>query len=82
MRQISCTSSVFFEHPNTIVPPIESVEVISPSRSLAELLPIKSGWVIGRDAVETLNARDLHAFLEVGTAFDVWFARRVEEYGF
>jgi hypothetical protein len=29
----------FFEHPNTIVPPIESVEVISPSRSLAELLP-------------------------------------------
>jgi hypothetical protein len=31
--------------------------------SVGELLPIKGGFVIGGDAIETVNARDLHAFL-------------------
>ena len=29
-----------------------------------------------------VSARDLHAFLEVGTAFKDWIVRRTEEYGF
>lgn len=37
---------------------------------------------IGEGAVQTVNARDLHAFLEVGVRFNDWIARRVEEYGF
>lgn len=37
---------------------------------------------IGDDLVQTVNARDLHAFLQVGTAFKDWIVRRMEEYGF
>tara|TARA_R110002167_G_scaffold33829_4_gene108320 strand:+ start:2321 stop:3097 length:777 start_codon:yes stop_codon:yes gene_type:complete len=32
--------------------------------------------------IQTVNLRDLHAFLEVATPFDKWVARRIEEYGF
>ena len=31
---------------------------------------------------QTVNARELHAFLEVQTAFKDWIARRIAEYGF
>lgn len=44
---------------------------------MADLIPI-----VERDGKATVNARDLHAFLEVGTAFKDWIARRVEDYGF
>lgn len=37
---------------------------------------------IGGQAVETVNARDLHAFLEVKARFNDWVARRIAEYGF
>lgn len=37
---------------------------------------------IGTDAVQTVNARDLHTFLEVKTAFKDWIARRIADYGF
>src|SRR5208337_3848389 len=30
----------------------------------------------------TVNARDLHAFLEVGSAFKDWIARRIQDYDF
>lgn len=33
-------------------------------------------------SVQTVNARDLHAFLEVGSAFNDWIARRIKDYGF
>jgi phage anti-repressor protein len=52
------------------------------SRSIGEALPIKGGVIISGDAIETVNARDLHAFLEVGSAFKDWIARRLEEYEF
>jgi len=29
-----------------------------------------------------VNARELHAFLEVQTPFSMWIKRRIEEYGF
>lgn len=31
---------------------------------------------------QTVNARELHSFLEVKTEFNVWFARRCQEYQF
>lgn len=37
---------------------------------------------IGGVSSPTVNARDLHTFLEVGTAFKDWIARRVADYGF
>jgi len=37
---------------------------------------------IGKDAIPTCNARDLHEFLEVQTQFKDWIARRIEEYDF
>jgi len=37
---------------------------------------------IGGQAVETVNARDLHAFLEIKAHFKDWISRRVTEYGF
>lgn len=30
----------------------------------------------------TISAKELHAFLQVGTRFNDWFSRRIKEYGF
>lgn len=38
--------------------------------------------VIGSDMVETVNARDLHAFLEVGRDFSSWLRDRIVQYEF
>lgn len=38
--------------------------------------------VIGVDTVQTVDARDLHAFLEVGRDFTTWIKGRITEYGF
>jgi phage anti-repressor protein len=37
---------------------------------------------IGGQAVKTVNARDLHAFLEVGKVFGAWIQERIAQYGF
>jgi len=37
---------------------------------------------IGDVAVPTVNARDLHAFLEVGKDFSTWVKDRIQQYGF
>lgn len=44
--------------------------------------PVVSVGEIGGTQVQTVNARDLHAFLGVGTAFKDWIARRIADYGF
>ncbi|MCV6589452.1 MAG: antA/AntB antirepressor family protein [Marinobacterium sp.] len=47
----------------------------------AQLLPIHSRIIAG-DPVETINARQLHAFLEIGKTFAAWIVRRIGQYGF
>lgn len=37
---------------------------------------------IGSETIQTVNARDLHAFLEVGRDFSNWLKDRIEQYGF
>jgi anti-repressor protein len=37
---------------------------------------------IGDSTVHTVNARDLHAFLEVGKDFSTWIKDRIAQYGF
>lgn len=37
---------------------------------------------VGNDTIQTVNARDLHAFLEVGKDFSTWIKGRVDQYGF
>jgi anti-repressor protein len=37
---------------------------------------------IGTDTIQTVNARDLHAFLEVGKDFSNWIKDRINQYGF
>lgn len=37
---------------------------------------------INNDHIQTVDARELHSFLEVGTAFKDWIARRIEDYDF
>lgn len=37
---------------------------------------------IGRQAVPTANARDLHTFLEVGKDFSTWIKDRIDQYAF
>lgn len=41
-----------------------------------QLLPV------GRDKLQTVNARELHAFLEVGKVFAAWIQERIQQYGF
>ena len=46
-----------------------------------ELIPLHSQTIDG-NAVETVNARELHAFLGVQTRFNDWIAARINEYVF
>lgn len=41
-----------------------------------------SNVVIAEEEVQTVNARELHAFLEVGDHFRNWIRNRIEEYDF
>ncbi len=46
-----------------------------------ELLKIKTNN-INNESVNTVNARDLHEFLEVGKIFAAWIKERIEKYNF
>ena len=46
-----------------------------------ELIPLHSQTIDG-NAVETVNARELHEFLGNGDMFANWIKHRVEKYGF
>lgn len=37
---------------------------------------------VGGEFIQTVNARDLHAFLEAGKVFGAWITERIEQYGF
>ncbi|OAM28341.1 hypothetical protein A7P95_05095 [Eikenella longinqua] len=47
----------------------------------AQLIPIAKQAIAGEER-QTVNARELHAFLEVGKDFSNWIRNRIEEYGF
>lgn len=47
----------------------------------AQLIPVFAGNIEGKP-VQLCNARDLHAFLEVGRDFSNWIKERIAEYGF
>lgn len=46
-----------------------------------ELISLSSAEINGA-TIETVNARDLHAFLEVGKDFSNWMKDRISQYGF
>lgn len=46
-----------------------------------ELIRINSN-TIGNEVKETVDARDLHYFLDVGTRFNDWIKRRIDDFGF
>ena len=48
---------------------------------MTELIRIEPSH-IGGEAIQTCNARDLHAFLEVKARFNDWIRNRVEDFGF
>lgn len=45
------------------------------------LIPITAG-TIGGEPIQTVNARDLHAFLEVKSEFRHWIKNRIDDFGF
>ena len=48
---------------------------------MQELIPLQLQTIDG-NAVETVSARELHAFLEVQTRFNDWIKNRIEQYDF
>lgn len=48
---------------------------------MPELIP-QSTSTVGSETIQTVNARDLHAFLTVGTDFRHWILRRIDAYHF
>lgn len=48
---------------------------------MSELIPISSQQIDG-NAIQTVNARELHAHLEVGRDFSNWIKQRIDKYGF
>lgn len=49
--------------------------------TVAAIIPISTGAIDGA-TVQTVNARDLHAFLENGDHFATWVKARIEKFGF
>jgi len=45
------------------------------------IIPISAGQIADHQT-QTVNARDLHAFLDVGKDFSTWIKNRVDQYGF
>lgn len=50
--------------------------------SIELLIPIVSHTFEDGEEIPTVNARDLHAWLEVQTPFSMWIQRRLEDYEF
>ena len=48
---------------------------------MSELIPLHSQTIDG-NAVETVNARELHTFLESKQDFSTWIKNRIEKYEF
>jgi phage anti-repressor protein len=46
-----------------------------------QLIPFEKRQ-IGAESIQTVNARDLHTFLQVKQRFNDWVAKRIEQYGF
>lgn len=52
------------------------------SAPLYNTFPIVSNGKIGGQQIQTVDARELHAFLEVKTSFKDWITRRIQDYDF
>ncbi len=48
----------------------------------SSMFPVVQEDSIGKVAVQTVNARELHRFLEVGKVFAAWISERIQQYGF
>lgn len=48
---------------------------------ISSIIPFSMG-VIGGKGMPTINARNLHNFLENGEIFATWIKQRIEQYGF
>jgi phage anti-repressor protein len=38
--------------------------------------------IINKESLQTVNARELHAFLQIGKDFSTWIKDRISQYGF
>jgi len=54
---------------------------VDTNASLKDLLPIQT-TALDLEAIPTVNARDLHAFLAVGKDFSTWIKDRIAKFGF
>lgn len=45
------------------------------------LIPLHSS-MIANEKIQTVDARELYSFLEIGDDFSTWIKRRIDEYGF
>lgn len=49
--------------------------------AIAELVPVNENDV-GGESIQTVNARDLHLWLESRQDFSTWIKKRIDQYGF
>lgn len=49
---------------------------------MGELIKVESRLIGGQAGASTVNARELHGFLGVGTRFNDWISARISLYGF
>ena len=49
--------------------------------TISALIPLHQN-AVGTETIQTVNARDLHAFLGVKDQFSQWMSRRISTYGF
>lgn len=66
---------------NTLARVGASYDLAKPLRAV-EQIEVRPGVIGGREVQKTVDGRSLHAFLQAGTDFKDWIARRIADYGF
>lgn len=86
MKNEQCTLGFDFDNGNSkVTKGLEPAAQVSPSATTTDTnmpLKIRKENIVGGKLIETVDARELHAFLDSKRDFSNWIKRRIEKYGF
>lgn len=66
----------------TVAPGAVTVITPEPVLTTVQAIGIEAGVALAGETIQTVNARNLHSFLQSGKDFSTWIKDRIEKYGF